>query len=155
MYKLIYSLLVGFIFTSSPQAFDKAAFYTAMASGSVDRVVDELAVVTGASFPERDAYEGALLMRRAGLVKPPAEKLKYFKAGRIRFETAIVADPDNTEYRFLRLTIQEHAPRIVKYYKEQEADSEWVKKNYKKLPPAVQKAIIDYSRTSKVLNLDL
>ncbi len=137
--------------SSVVQGFDKESFYTAMASGNMEQVNEELVVVRAASFTEKDAYEGALLMRKAGLLKKPEEKLKAFKAGRIKFETAMSADGDNAEYRFLRLTIQEHAPRVVKYYKEQEQDSQYIRKNYKKLSPAVQKAIFEYSKTSKVL----
>lgn len=133
------------------QGFDKDAFYAAMASGNMKEINDELVTVRASSFTEKDAYEGALLMRKAGLLKIPAEKLKAFKAGRIKFEIAISSDGDNPEYRFLRLSIQEHAPRAVKYYKEQEEDSQFIRKAYKKLSPVVQRAILEYSKTSKVL----
>jgi hypothetical protein len=133
------------------QGFDKDAFYTAMASGNLEQVDNQLAIVKAASFTEKEAYEGALLMRKSGLLKKPHDKLKSFKEGRTKFDPALAADIENTEYRFLRLTIQENAPRIVKYYKEQEEDSRHIKKNYKKLPPAVQKAILEYSKTSNVL----
>ncbi len=136
---------------AAQQSFDKEVFFNAMASGNLEGVNAELALVRAASFTEKDAYEGALLMRKAGLLKKPEEKLKAFKAGRIKFETALLSDQENAEYRFLRLTIQEHAPRIVKYYKEQEEDLAYIQKVYKKLSPVIQKAILDYSRTSKVL----
>ncbi len=156
-YKLIVSVLcmvTGFWGQAKPllmQGFDKETFYLAMASGNMERVNEELEIVRAASFTEKDAFEGALLMRKSGLLKKPEEKLKAFKAGRIKFDTALRDDQNNTEYRFLRLTIQEHAPRVVKYYKEQEKDSQFIQKNYKNLAPAVQKAILDYSKTSKVL----
>lgn len=156
-YKLIYSVLCVIAFflgqakPASLQGFDKVAFYSSMASGNMERINDELSIVRAASFIEKDAYEGALLMRKAGLLKKAEDKLKIFKAGRIKFETAITADGDNAEYRFLRLTIQEHAPRVVKYYKEKEQDSKYIQKAFKNLAPVVQKAILDYSKTSKVL----
>jgi len=136
------------------QDFDREAFYAAMASSSLERVNSELSVVRSSSVKEKDAYEGALLMKKAGLLKIPAEKLKAFKAGRIRFEPAIQGDEGNAEYHFLRLTIQEHAPKVVKYYKEIETDKAYIHKGYKNLSPVVQKAILDYSKTSKVLHQD-
>jgi len=129
------------------QKFEKAAFYDVMASGDIAAIDNELDVVKG-----KEGYEGALLMRKAGLVKKPKEKLALFKAGRIKLETALLADNENTEFHFLRLAIEEHAPKIVKYRKDIEKDKELVIKNFKNLSPAVQHAILDYCKNSKVLH---
>jgi|SRR6185503_6527072 len=129
------------------QKFDKAEFYDAMASGDLTAIDKELDVVKG-----KDGYEGALLMRKAGLVKKPKDKLSFFKAGRIKLETALLADNENIEFHFLRLTIEEHAPKIVRYHKDIEKDKELVIKNFKNLSPAVQHAILDYCKNSKVLH---
>ncbi len=134
------------------QKFDKAAFYAAMSSGSIAEIDKALEIVIASSSPNKDGYEGALLMRKAGLVKRPAEKLKLFKAGRIKFDTALMNDKDNPEYRFLRFAIQEHAPKIVKYNKELEADKQVILKEYKNLPQVVKHAILDYTKNSKLLN---
>ncbi|MFD0749754.1 hypothetical protein ACFQZS_06350 [Mucilaginibacter calamicampi] len=133
------------------QKFDKAAFYAAMSSGDLDEVNRELVVITASSTPNKDGYEGALLMRKAGLIKRPAEKLKLFKAGRIKFDTALQNDKDNTEFRFLRFAIQEHAPKIVKYNKDLQADKQFILKEYKNLPTIVQQAILGYTKNSKIL----
>jgi len=155
-YKLIFTFLcmvAGMVGLAKPsmQSFDREAFYAIMASGKMEEINNELEVVRAASINEKEAYEGALLMRKAGLLKKAEEKLKAFKAGRIKLETALLADNDNAEYRFLRLSIEEHAPRAVKYYKELGKDSEYIQKAFKNLPPVVQKAILDYCKTSKVL----
>ncbi len=155
-YKLIFSFLCIFsgfwgMAATVPQGFDKEGFYNAMASGNLAKIETELELVRNASFTEKDAYEGALLMRKSGLLKKAEDKLKAFKAGRIKFETAMQTDANNAEYRFLRLTIQEHAPRVVKYYKEQESDKQFIQNNFSNLPPVVQQAIREYSKTSKVL----
>ncbi|WP_457126185.1 hypothetical protein [Mucilaginibacter sp. HD30] len=137
---------------SQSQKFDKAAFYEAMSSADLDEVNKEIDVVTASSTPNKEGYEGALLMRKAGLVKRPAEKLKFFKAGRIKFETAIVNDKDNAELRFLRFAIQEHAPKIVKYNKDLQADRQFIIISYRKLVPVVQQAILSYTKNSQLLN---
>jgi len=149
-------LLMGFIFVfwvadhpakALIQKFDKAAFYEVMASGDIAAIDNELDVAKG-----KEGYEGALLMRKAGLVKKPKDKLAFFKAGRIKLETALLADNENVEFHFLRLAIEEHAPKIVKYHKDIEKDKELVISNFKSLSPAVQHAILDYCKNSRILH---
>jgi hypothetical protein len=154
---IIFALVLSFFISptnakSGLQSFDKQGFYAVMASGKMEKINDELAIVTASNASEKEGYEGALLIRKAGLMKIPAEKLKYFKRGRIKLETAIMNDKDNAEYHFLRLSIEEHAPKIVKYSADIQADAAIVKKAYKNLSPVVQQAIVDYSKNSAVLN---
>ena len=133
------------------QTFDKSSFYNVMASGSLEDINAELTIVAAASIPEKKAYEGALLMKKAGLLKKAADKLKFFKAGYFQLESALKKDSTNGEYHFLRLTIQEHAPRTVKYFKDLEKDSLYIQNTFKDLSPVIQKVIIDYSKNSKIL----
>lgn len=154
--RIIFALLLllpGMVVLSknSQQKLDKAAFYNVMARGNLDEVNAELDVVTSSASPEKDGFIGALLMRKAGLLKRPGEKLKFFKAGRIKFDPAIAADKDNVEFRFLRLAIQEHAPKIVKYRADLEADKQAIIKGYKNQSSVVQHAIMDYTKNSKLL----
>jgi hypothetical protein len=133
------------------QKFDKEAYYAAIKSDKTAKINSELSVLELGSGHEKEAYEGALLMRKAALVTIPAEKLKLFKTGRIKLETVLAKDSTNAEYRFLRLIIQEHAPKIVKYSKQLAADKAYIQKSYKSLSPIVQDAIADYSKSSKIL----
>ena len=64
----------------------------------------------------------------------------------------LLKDSVNGEYHFLRLSIQEHAPEIVKYRTELEADKQYIIKTFKNLLPAVQQAIIEYSKNSIILH---
>jgi len=116
------------------QKFDKAAFYSVMKSGDLDAIDKELAMLYDAPANERSGYEGALLMKKADLQKRAKIKLKYFKEGRIKLETAIMAHNNNTEFHFLRLAIEEHAPRIVKYRADIEKDKALVIADFKNLP---------------------
>ena len=133
------------------QDFDRQAFYNVLASGNVDKINAELTIIGASSIHEKEAYEGVLLMKKAGLVTLPAEKLKFFKSGRIKLETALAKDSANGEFHFLRLIIQEHAPRIVKYSADLEKDSRLVHHTFNRLSPAVKQAVIDYSKKSKIL----
>jgi hypothetical protein len=131
--------------------FDKSAFYNAMASDDMEIVNSQLAVIKAASFSEKDAYEGALLMKKAGLVAKAGEKISLFKAGRVKLEAAIKKDKGNAEFSFLRLIIQEHAPKIVEYRDNIDTDVSTIRSNFKTLAPVVQRAINDYTKKSKVL----
>lgn len=131
--------------------FDKSAFYTAMASSVIDEVDAQIAVVRGSSIIEKEAYEGALLMKKSGLVTKAKDKLSLFRSGRSKLETSVLKDNGNAEFRFLRLIIQEHAPKIVNYRGDLEKDSQLIRSNFKVLPQVVQQAIIDYSKKSSIL----
>jgi len=156
-FSIIFSLLfllAGIIVQGEARinSIDKSAFYTAIASSNEELINAQLTTVKASSIAEKEAYEGALLMKKAGVIKGTAkEKLSLFKAGRTKLEAAIAKDKDNIEYRFLRLIIQENAPKIVKYKSEIEADSLLVRTNFKSLPQNLQTVITDYSKTSKAL----
>lgn len=144
-------LLFFFSVSVFAQQFNRIQFYKAMASKNVKDVDDELTVVKQSSVLGKDAFEGALLMKKADLVESKKEKLNLFKSGKAKLEAVIVKDTSNAEFRFLRLQIQEHAPRIVKYSDKLTSDKIFISKEYKNLPLEVQQAIIDYSKQSKIL----
>ena len=134
------------------QNFDRENFYSVMSGGRLKEINNELTILSSTSIKEKEAYEGALLIRKAGIVKVAAEKLKLFKKGRIKLETALLNDYRNGEYHFLRLTIQEHAPKVVKYKANIETDKQYIKDSFANLPTDIQQVIIDYSKTSNVLH---
>lgn len=130
--------------------FDKAAFYSAMASDNLEVLNAQLNIVKAASITEKEAYEGALLMKKAGMVTKVKEKLSLFKTGRSKLEASIKKG-GNTEFNFLRLIIQEHAPKGLDYHQNIESDVTVIRSNFKMLSTVVQQAINDYSKKSKVL----
>ena len=136
----------------SQQNFDKSGYYYVMASGDLAAIDSELVVLSRASIKEKEAYEGALQMKKAALLRRPKEKLAVFRSGAVKLETALATDSNNGEYHFLRLIIQEHAPAVVHYHKDEESDSAFIYRAFKTLPPVVQKAIRDYCPHSKLLH---
>ncbi|MBL7703690.1 MAG: hypothetical protein JNM14_15680 [Ferruginibacter sp.] len=136
---------------TSKTNFDKEAFYNAMAASDINSINNQLNIIKAASINEKEAYEGALLMKKAGLVTKAQEKLSLFKQGRSKLEAAIKKDKDNAEFSFLRLIIQEHAPKVVEYRNNINADVLAIRSNFKTLHPVVQQAINDYTKKSKVL----
>ena len=151
-FRLILSLLLLFAgITYAGNSFDKPGFYAALSSDNMAVIDAQLNSLKTASLSEKEAYEGALLMKKAGLVSKTKDKMSFFKAGRVKLENAIKKDAANVEFRFLRLILQENAPKIVNYRDAIEADAALVRAQYKTQPPIVQQAIIDYSKKSKVL----
>ena len=134
------------------QTFDKSAFYGVMKTGGVEEINEQITIVHATSLHEKEAYEGALLMKKAGLVQKPKDKLHFFKSGCLKLETAIHSDSNNIEYHFLRFTIQEHAPKVVKYRGQLEKDRLIIQRSYRSLSSVVQEAVLDYSKTSKLLH---
>lgn len=130
----------------SQAGFDRQAYYSAIMGHDL-REVDQQLLLLGKT-EEKEAFRGALLMKKAGLLRQAEEKLSSFKTGHGQLESAIQKDSSNTEYRFLRLLIQENAPRVVNYRKEIKRDAAHLRTHYQSLSPGLQKAILRYSKTS-------
>lgn len=133
------------------QYLDRPSFYGAMGSGQPDKIEKELQVIAKSTFHGKAAFEGTLMMKKAGLINGADKKLKLFKSGRIKLEGEIAKDSLNAEYRFLRLMIEEHAPGIVKYRSDLVRDRSLILNSFQSLDNDTQLAIISYSKKSKVL----
>jgi len=138
-----------------PTDLDRAAFYKAMESESKTLVDAQISALNSAPADVKNAFLGAMIMRKAGIGGNPASKLKLFKQGRALLEGAIAKDPENAEFRFLRLIIQENAPGVLGYKNNITKDREFIQKSFSSLPEDLQKTIADYNKKSKVLKLQV
>jgi len=132
---------------------NRTAFYRAMASDNQTLVEAQISELNQVSSNLKNAFLGAMIMKRAGIVGNPVYKLWLFKKGHELLEDAIKANPNNIEFRFLRLMIQENAPGFLGYNDSEEKDSEYIRSAYHSLPENLQKTIAEYNKTSKVLKL--
>ncbi len=154
--KMFFKLLFfSIIFQSNAQSsiINKPDFYKALESGNIAAIDEQLNKVKAAPSSETTAYEGTLLMKKAQLVSKSKEKLDLFKSGRSKLESCISKYNENTEFRFLRLIIQENAPKVVKYNANLGEDSGQIQANFTSLTPHLQQVILDYSRKSNILKL--
>lgn len=133
--------------------FDKKTFYKAIESEDISLIDEMFTPVKALSSPDKDAYEGALLMRKSGLIKDKKQQLSLFKEGKIKLDNAINRSPENCEYRLLRLMIQENAPTVLGYNKQIKDDSEFIVANFNSLSSQLQVIARDYSKHSKNLKL--
>jgi hypothetical protein len=136
------------------KTFSEVKFFAAIASEDLALVDNQINVISKSSIKERDAYVGALLMKKAGLVSPLRDKLESFKEGHSKLQKAINNDPTNAIYRFLRLIIQENAPGILNYNDDIDEDSRYISEEFDTLSPTRQSAVMDYGKKSKALRIE-
>ena len=148
---LLFLLVPGLFIQARAQAFDKAVFYKVMENGNTDDVDKQLKIIEATPNINKEAYSGALLMKKAGLIKGASKKLNVFKTGRTKLEAAIEKEKDNGEWYFLRLIIQENAPKILNYKSDKKNDAALIQHSFKKLSPEVQSAVMDYRKHSDTL----
>lgn len=149
---IISSLFAMSAFVSTAQTFNRNLYYKSFPDESLFSVDNTLKLIWDSSFREKEAYVGALLMKKAGIVGNPVDKLSLMKEGHKKLENAIALDKSNVEYRFLRLVIQEKAPSFLGYNDEIDEDSKLVREHLRSLPKEVQEAVMEYARVSKALS---
>jgi hypothetical protein len=146
---LVYLFLTVSVFCLAQKGpINRDDFYRAMASDKLELISSQQEIAKSAGD---SGFEGALLMKKAGLMKKTGDKLSLFKSGHKLLDNAIKKDESNAELRFLRLMIQEHAPGILHYKNDIEKDSVIIREGFSQLHPEAKKAILQYSKTSKVL----
>jgi hypothetical protein len=133
--------------------FDKSAFYKVMSSENIMDIDNQLASNETKNFPYKDAYDGSLLMKKAGLTNNKKNQLSLFRSGKLKLENVIIENRENCEFRFLRLMIQENAPSFLGYNKQIGEDCILIRGDYKNTSALLQKIILDYNKKSKKLNL--
>lgn len=133
-------------------AVDVKEFYRVFATGNLNEINTYLQNLESTEPSSQIyAYKGALLMKKAGLEKAPIVKLNTFKSGHKLLESEILKNPNDIEFHFLRLVIQESAPEILNYSSNLKEDKELVIKGYSNLDSFIKEYILQYSKESKVL----
>ena len=146
--------LLFFVFFKQKEGTDaeKVEYYKVFQQDDLKLIDKELQTLSTSMLPEKEAFIGAMLMKKAGLVSSPRDKLSLFKKGHAKLESAIMNQDKNAEYRFLRLVIQENAPAILGYKNDIGKDKELILSLYKTLSVTVRDAIHGYTTRSKILH---
>lgn len=150
--KKMFQLL--FILILNVAGFSKSEYFKVIAGSDVNgmtKMMDKLEKAT--ENTDQMAYLGALKMKKAEHLKTPKDKLELFKAGKELLEKAISKNGSNAEYRFLRLMIQENAPKVLKYNTKVQEDAKFISSNYLSLSSDVKSAVLNYSKTSASLKI--
>ena len=121
------NLLLAFLFLVT-STFSKSDYFEAIAGNDQASMISMLSKVQKATVnSDQKAYLGAIKMRASAFKKTPKEKLSSFKSGQKMLEAVIFANPKNVEYRFLRLIVQENAPKVLKYNTKIKEDAKIIK----------------------------
>ena len=118
-------------------------YYNVLENGTLLQVNKQLGTTLSS------AKKGAMLMKKADLLKKPGEKLKVFKEGNKFLEAAIKKSPKSIENRFLRLIIQENSPKFLKYNMNIAEDRKFVSKGYKNTSNPLKEIIQNYLEKDK------
>lgn len=146
--KYFFIILLSIFFSKNLK---KEVFYNAFSNNSISEINELIKSLKEHPTGQNNAYLGALLMKKSNFEKDIKQKIKLFKEGAKFLETEIEKDGKNIEYRFIRLIIQENAPKILKYNSNIEEDKKMLVDNFEKLTPFLQKHIKEYSKKSDVL----
>lgn len=146
-------ILLAFSFISKDMNSD--AFYKIFSTSNILEIDETInSLKQNSKTSKNRAYLGALLMKKSNFEKDIKLKIKLFKEGANILEKEILANKTNVEYRFIRLIIQENAPKILKYNKNIEEDKEIIITNFELLNNSLKKHIKKYSADSKALFID-
>jgi len=98
--------------------------------------------VTKSDIPVLQAYKGSGLMLLARYEKLAARKPKVKEAVQW-IEAAVAADPDNAEIRLIRLSVQEHLPKLLRYNQHIEEDRQFIQQALPSIKDEGLKAMIN------------
>ncbi len=132
---------------------EKTAFYKILSSSKEEMIVNyrkKLAV--NLTSYDAKAYHASLIMKEAKFAISPFTKLERFNKGKELLESVIALNKNNTEYRFLRLMVQENAPSMLGYDTNIKQDSQLIKTGFSQLSETIQTVVLNYSKTSNNLS---
>jgi hypothetical protein len=150
---MILLLLTGGIFAQEKELSEARSQYSrAVESEAAAKSLLKISEANSFTNPVMMGYKAAGHMMMAKHVGNPFKKMSHFNKGKEILGSAIAADKDNLELRFLRFAVQAEAPGFLGYRDNLEEDKRLLLNGVGKIKDAVlQKMIINYLKTSKGL----
>ncbi|MNV22816.1 hypothetical protein D3C71_1138080 [compost metagenome] len=150
--RVLVLMMVCFLGLNASAQLDRKSIYNALAGDSKESVQKQLdALENVKESSELKAFKGALQMKAAQFQKTAKAKMDLFNAGKKTLESEIKSNDGNVEYRFLRLLIQENAPKQLKYNGNINEDVTAIVTGYSKLKEATKTALETYAKKSATL----
>lgn len=100
------------------------------------------------------AYKGAGLTLKAKYSSNLFSKKKYFTDGVELIESSVKYSPENPEIRIIRLSIQEHTPKILNYNNKIEEDKKVILDFFDSQSPVIKNHIRTYVRHSEAFHAE-
>lgn len=130
--KLLLSFCLFLSFSNTPQIADIRKLYptVVLSESNAKEFASKLADIQKDDNKTLVAYKGASMVILSRFKKEISQKSKNFKEGAMMVEFAVASEPNNIEIRLIRLSIQEKAPKIVKYNKNKKEDKDFLLDHY-------------------------
>ncbi|MDP9957025.1 hypothetical protein [Epilithonimonas hungarica] len=150
--KLLLSLFAALVmfFQSSDLEALRDSYAVANQSKENAKNFIEIADKKTSSDPVISGYKAAAKVLEAKVTKDGKRK-SLVKTGATSLESLIKSNPNNTELRLIRLSVQENVPKIVGYHKNLKEDKEFVLNNYSKQNSALKSYIKKFAAQSKTM----
>lgn len=151
--KILFILLVTLGISSETEISSIRELYSkaAKSADQANVLSQKLSPITTQSENLLVVYRGASLTLNAKYAKSVVDKVSLFKEGVKFIEQAVKKDSANIEIRFVRFTVQENAPYIVRYKKNLQSDKSFILSNYKEQPVALKVYLKEYLKNAKTL----
>lgn len=149
--KLFLSIFLFLSFSNIPEISDIRKLYSSMviSEGNAKEFASKLADITKENNKTLFAYKGASIVIMSKYKKEISERSKKFKEGAKMVEFAVTSEPDNIEIRLIRLSIQEKAPKILKYNGNMKEDKIFLLDHYKESSSTLKPYIKNFILQSK------
>lgn len=153
------NFLIGFLFVLSVYNtgnIDREQFYKVFESDSPENIKELLLHYQNIPVTEslNKVFKGALLIKKSAYLNTLSDRVEYFKLGRELIEEEIKKYPQEIEYRFIRLILQEQTPQVLRYKNEISEDKNIILESWNSIDNELKKRIIDYAAKSEVLDLN-
>jgi hypothetical protein len=131
--KLFLSIFLFLSFSNIPEITEIRKLYSSMANTEsyAKEFASKLADVTKEDNKTLVAYKGASIAVLSKYKKEVSDRSKNFKEGAKMVEFAVASEPNNAEIRLIRLSIQEKAPKFLKYNANNMEDKNFLLDHYK------------------------
>lgn len=150
---VLYLFFLGAVLISATAvSLDRQSYYAAISvddEAVLKKERDKLMKLSDSD--DKRAFLATIIMKESQFMPTVKGKWDKFSLGKEALEKEIKANFSNAEYRFLRLLIQENAPKIVRYSANVQQDAQFIAKNLTALNAITKKTIQDYAKKSPAL----
>ncbi|MFK7113743.1 hypothetical protein V3468_04725 [Flavobacterium oreochromis] len=123
--------------------------YASKSKNNTEKFYELIQKVNGDS-PVIIAYKGAAILLKSRFATNKEERKEQFMLGVKTVEQAVVKDANSVEIRLIRLSIQEHTPKFLKYKSNIEEDKKIILLGFNKQNSGLKEYIQRYVFQSKV-----
>lgn len=160
MKKLLFAgllLLTNASFANVPSIQEVRSLYEKAVTdeSACNKLIEILSPYNESNNPLYAGYKASAIMMMAKHVFNPFSKMSYFKKGKLILETAIKADENNIELRFLRFNAQTHIPSFLGYNDSIETDTKFLLNSFPAIRDAqLKEFLLLYLRKSDYIPAD-